>query len=331
MSVCAAALTIISILSADLTSQHQMIVGLIAAHIGDEQHLQCFKNCLHSIEWQTQPMEYFGLSWSCESSFFIRCNNAIIALAKSLSVRSCIKFAYSPQKLSQFRHYERLTNWLKTEISSPSQAWIIFGDSDDIWGPKRVEMTHQKARANPSRMLIFPYYIASMGYNTPLSGMDAEITHLSMCGVTCKHASKALSIKSVETLPLLQEEGSQYEYWQYCCTVEQLVNFFTAAADFDRTVFFPQFQSSMLDFQWCDVGFAVYLHRLNNYTLVYHEPGFWYYLKWARFGETNLFDWETSSQGSGGRQYTSWRKKVTVANFPHAVDIDSVPCTTVRL
>lgn len=302
------------------------IVGLTAAHIADEQHFKCFKNCLLSIKWQAHPLDYFGLSWSCEDSFYSRCKDAVDSLANDLAGRCLLNCAYSPQKISQFRHYERLANWLRAEIPNPSVARILFGDSDDIWGPQRVAMTRQKVMGT-SKTLVFPYFIAEAGYSSNLSSMDDEICHLSKCHGACNHVPLELRRKLLDFGDLSPEEGSVNEYWQYCCTVDLLLTFFVKAVEFDRTVFFPQFASSMLDFQYCDLALGAYLQRLNDFSLVEHEPGIWYYLKWTRFGETYLKD----TQGGGvGKQSIAWRKKVTTVNFPCAVDVDSIDCTSFR-
>ena len=118
-----------------------VIAGLVAAHISNDVTYNLFKKCLQSIILQHKPLDYFGLSFSCEPSFVDRCKNVVrnleINLLRKDITKSNINVGFQDTKTSQFRHYEILYRWLNDK-EDIGQLWVLFGDADDIWSRNRV-------------------------------------------------------------------------------------------------------------------------------------------------------------------------------------------------
>lgn len=300
-------------------SQEVRIAGLIAAHIDNEEHLQCFKLCLQSIESQTRPLDFFGLSWSCESKFFIRCNNIVTSFRKSEKLADAnLCFNYEPRKTTQFRHYEKL--FLKVDVSV---NFVIFGDSYVIWGPQRVSKTAELMQQTTSSVVL-PYYLGPSKFTASLSlaQLHRDIEHLSFCGSSCTHSPVDFQIRMNDVNEFSTEEGSSFEIWQWCISWNLVRSFFALVPAYDNAVFMPNYKISVLDYEWCDLAFGAFMHRNYNFRSYHHERGSWYKFKIVRAGEANQFVWDKAEAE------LTWEKKVRAIHFPNDVDPKSVQCTT---
>ena len=116
------------------------LITLIASHIDCTQRLTHFIKLLTSINNQ---IDYFDainvrISLSHDESVSL---DEIQYLTNGIN-KFDFKFYFQPNHMSQFEHYQFLTNILIMEKDDTEMTWILFSDDDDEWEANRLAAYH---------------------------------------------------------------------------------------------------------------------------------------------------------------------------------------------
>lgn len=200
------------------------IIGGIAAHFTSPENFAVFCKCLISVANQSTKLRKVCISWSAENGELF--DQIVNVLNKYISAQY-EHFVFLPHqgRLQQFQHYKRIEEHYRIELGFGTEAWIMFGDSDDEWANDRVEFMSNELKkclaADNKSVLVFNWK-----------------------GV-------------MEDGILWNEEPDQngswhpydFEYWMTIVRFDLFSEFFEQAH--------PYYLSSA----WCDLAFDAYLHK----------------------------------------------------------------------
>lgn len=151
------------------------IVGLVAAHFpskgwsDEDKKYMCtgsgiiladlkekFLACLESIVNQSRHLDKFYLSWSHDNDIEWDVESDVRDRFKEfqskMSNMGCpCEILKQEQRNQQFQHYQILYKLMEKEgcYHEDCNYRLIFGDIDDIWHPKRVEIVCNTISASP--------------------------------------------------------------------------------------------------------------------------------------------------------------------------------------
>jgi hypothetical protein len=116
------------------------VSGLIGFHITDAMQMALLPLTLQSIFEQSSPLDYFGLSWSCDGQYFESTQKLLTANQLQFRKRGIqFDFCFSEEKKSQMEHMEFLAQAAEsTNEFKERKCWFIFGEPGHLWGNDRV-------------------------------------------------------------------------------------------------------------------------------------------------------------------------------------------------
>lgn len=203
------------------------IVGLVAAHFSSEGRRDLkdrFHGCLDSIVDQSRPLDKFYLSWSHDEDIEWDVKSDIRDRFEEFKNKmSCrCEILEQGQRMQQFEHYQILYKFMEEEgcYHEDCNNRLIFGDIDDFWDPKRVEVVYDTIFASLEKDM-FVIQISSK-YDKYGTHIDPYGTHIDPDGI----------------------EKGKYEYWL------TIIKFSIFAK------FFKEADERYLKSPWCDLAFG---------------------------------------------------------------------------
>eukprot|EP00747_Dinoflagellata_sp_TGD_P108744 gnl/TRDRNA2_/TRDRNA2_170506_c0_seq2.p1 gnl/TRDRNA2_/TRDRNA2_170506_c0~~gnl/TRDRNA2_/TRDRNA2_170506_c0_seq2.p1 ORF type:complete len:690 (+),score=111.81 gnl/TRDRNA2_/TRDRNA2_170506_c0_seq2:197-2071(+) len=135
----------------DPSSQGVVILALMAAHVRTKQRATRLYHALSSIQAQELPpgVEFVpSVSWSVAGS------EILADVQQTIESFEGLVAVHQTTKHSQFEHLRAAMHQAEEEVRRRGGAgdrsiWIIFGDDDDIWHPRRVAELVNAIRDHP--------------------------------------------------------------------------------------------------------------------------------------------------------------------------------------
>jgi hypothetical protein len=242
-----------------------IVIGCVACHIDSSVALKRFQRCVKSIASQTRPVDYFVVSWSATTEALKR--ECVDYLSTIVRNHSSWYFCNWNQNLQQFQHYQMICCrilWLFASLfrmdidaaafaSMMKNVYLIFGDADDEWLPRRAEdMLGVKHRDyKDGDIIVFLYYLKSE------EGVN-DIT---------------------ETSYAVDDGSRKFEYFS------AFLPFLTFRD------FFRQCNAYYLESSWCDLAFDSYLEKQPTLIIEFQSEDMteYDYLYWKRGSSSVMY------------------------------------------
>eukprot|EP01032_Pedospumella_encystans_P010896 gene10896-12714_t len=116
--------------------------------------------CVKSVLAQSKPLDLFCVSWSADE-FLVEDTNKICLNFKGKFSYAGVaaKFLRQSDRCQQFQHYLRISRFMAGSSFHDDTALVIFGDHDDRWAEKRVEIMSSYALTSTNEVCVFPSYV----------------------------------------------------------------------------------------------------------------------------------------------------------------------------
>lgn len=205
---------------------------LIASYVDTNERCLCIKEMLQSIIISINYAKKMVRSTRIKILISYSLEKNIINPYSHEFYHGYIDLYYNESRLSQFEHYEILSNYIN------ENSLIMFSDDDDLYAPEKINKIISIYFENKNRDFLLIHELGWFGFFTNLS--DYVIT--------------------LEDLLLKKEEHFRYkriEYFQYAMSS----NFFI---DFFKSRFWnPEKQDNSIN-GTLDILFCMYLEDLNH-------------------------------------------------------------------
>jgi hypothetical protein len=307
--------------------------GLLAVHFKTCEDIDLFELVVASIVEQTKPLSVVAVGMSAEDAVYQRCVARVAewrVLFDSRSIAHYLVLAPCGTKRSQFEHYHALNTQLGT-LGDHQDLWLLFGDADDLWGPRRVELNNDFVlRRAPGKVaFISSFYSVDQddARGKRKSTLNSWVDHYVVCpdGDDCAHVD--LCPQSVRhfvqaNIGHTPVEGAGFEYFTACVLFAHFDAFFQSMETFDQSAM-PG--GKLTKSKFCDLAFGSFIFKSNNWW--YDEVrGDWLYLKVERSaGENNTMIEGGGFDGQLQEAHRIHAEKVRAANFPDVIDLSTVP------
>ena len=121
------------------------LVALLASHVSNGTRLNYLGRCLRSIMEQTELPRMVVVGLSCTDDIRAKVRKLMHTAKKDFEAAGGeLHFVFSEARLAQFEHYRATLPHLAA--FDGQSTWVIFGDDDDIWHPRRAESYAAAAR-----------------------------------------------------------------------------------------------------------------------------------------------------------------------------------------
>jgi hypothetical protein len=118
------------------------IAGLLAVHFKTVDDVRLFGTVVTSIASQSSRLSFVAMNISTDAGLHVMCAASIATWRKlfdQVGFEHDLQLEPSGARRSQFEHYRVLYDrvFLRPGIG---ETWLLFGDADDFWSPRRVEI-----------------------------------------------------------------------------------------------------------------------------------------------------------------------------------------------